>query len=179
MRRGFIVLLLVSGCAGGQTGEITEPTACSEPVGTTAIDAPSEAGDAPGARLDALVTATERAVTIDGATTMLEVAFAPSGEPAVLLGGPECVRPWLDVPVTIAVRTADGALDETIDGVALLAVAEGATVRASLPLAEARGTIASEREASLVVSLQAGPDQLTGRFSIQTEDTSELELARF
>ena len=180
MRRVWVVCaLMAAACAGGQTGEITELTACREAIGAVSVDETSEAGLSARDQLAALTTAVETELAWEGAgSTPATVSFALSGEPGTLLGGAECARPWLEAPVTLTVRTADGALDETIEGVVLLANGT-ATVRSSIPVEEVNGALELELDATLRVDLQPERDALRGQLSLLTEDASERVLASF
>lgn len=179
MRRVSVVsALIAAACAGGQTGEITELTACHEAIGVVDVGEASEAGRSALEQLAALTTAADTALTWeDAGSTPATVAFALTGEPATLLGGAECARPWLEAPVTLTVRTADGALDETIEGTVLLANGT-ATVRSSIPVSEMHGAL--ELDASILrVDLQPERDALRGQLSLVDEDETERALASF
>lgn len=191
MRRWWIVCALgATACFGGQTGEITELTACHEPIGTAAVDEPSDAGRSARDQLGDLTTTLETELAWqDGATsTPASIAFDLSGEPGTLLGGAECDRPWLEVPVTITVRTADRALDETLEGVATLTGSNAASVSASIAIGAMNGALelASDsgldpERAALRVDLSSERDALHGQLSLLsgTEDASDRLLASF
>lgn len=180
--------LILTACAGGQTGEITELGACSEPVGTVLVSEPSQAGRSARDQLAAITTSAETELQWEGSTapSTLEVGFVVAGERATLLGGSECEQPWLEVPVTLALRTTDGALDENIAGTALLTESDVAAVRAELSLAELRGTVelddALDRERAILrVDLSADAEAMDGQISIDpgTEGADDRALASF
>lgn len=184
--------VFLGACFGGQTGEITELTACHEPVGVRAVDeaSPSDpTAPTAGERLDALAASAEAELAVDGGSTALFVSYAATGEPGTLLGGPECEEPWLELPVTIDVRTADGALDEAIEGVALLSGADTVSVRGSIALSALRGSLdptalGSDVDPSrdtLDVELSSGADALTGRIALRVgePDPTDRELTAF
>lgn len=143
MRRWLVSAILLAACAGGQTGEITDLTACHEPVGTAPVDAPSAAGRSAREQLDELASSAATELAWQGApASAVEVGFALTGEPGTLLGGSECARPWLAAPVTLTLRTADGALDESLSGTALFADTGAATVEATVLVRELAGALA-------------------------------------
>ncbi len=182
MRRWVIASALAcTACFGGQTGEITDLTACRDAIGSQPLDEPSADAPPPRERLDAMTSSRELPLTSDAGSTTLTVAYAPTGEPATILGGPECVEPWLEVPVLVTLRTSDGALDEVLEGTALLSGADAVSVRASATLSELRGTLADPSRDTLEVELQSDPAALAGRVVLHAadEDPPDRELATF
>lgn len=164
MRRPLWSALIATACVGGQTGEITELTACDTVVGTTAIDEASEAGRSAEDQLAELTTSIDR----DG----VSVSVALSGEAASILSGEECARPWQEAPAILRVRTSDGALDEEIDGVVLLNEAGAASARGTLAMSAVRGAIAADYPASAIVriDLVAEPDAIGGQVVVEDGD---------
>jgi hypothetical protein len=182
------IALIATACVGGQTGEITELAACHEPADTAAIDEPSEAGRSAAEQLDALTLELDGTlVWHEGERAPVSVSFALSGDPATLLDGPECERPWLEAPVVVTVRTSDGTLDETIEGTVLLADNGSASVLARIPVRELAGTLdlsarsdLDPETAVLRADLLAEPDALGGRLSLSSgADGTDEPLASF
>lgn len=188
MRRWLVSAILLTACAGGQTGEITELGACREPVGAAAIDAPSAAGRSAQEQLDELASSASTELAWHGApASAVEVGFALTGEPGTLLGGSECARPWLAAPVTLTLRTADGALDESLSGTALFADTGAATVEATVLVRELAGALALDdraldpEHATLHVTLFAERDALGGQLTLHpgTDGADDRALASF
>jgi len=177
--------LLLAACAGGQTGEITELGACREPLGEVATDAASEAGAPAETQLARLTTTAEGTLAwADGADAALTVTLALAGEPATLVGGEGCERPFLHVPITVGLRTADGALDETLEGAIALQDHDRAAAHARLPLAALRGTLTLDgvdpETATLLVELDVSTDALGGQLFVRpSEAEDERRLATF
>jgi hypothetical protein len=181
MRSASIVCaIFLAACAGGQTGEITMLGACREPIGTTALGEPSDAGRAVLDQLAAISLEIEAPLAWQSAErtepTQVSVSFAPTGEPAVLLGGDGCERPWLEVPVSVRVQTEDGALDEMLAGSAFLSDADAANVYASTAIADVRGELeppgVDPERASLRVDLLSQPGHLEGQVLLNPGDDS-------
>jgi hypothetical protein len=170
MLRWSSMALLAAACAGGQTGEITDLAACHEPIGVAEIDAPSAAGAPAEERLAALTTELRTVVSQGDRPYALAVAIALTGEPATLLGGPECARPWLEAPVVIELSTTDGALDETIEGTVLFTGADAAVAIGTLSTETMNGALDVEDGATLRVDLLAEPTRLGGRLSVVSGD---------
>lgn len=186
MRPGWIMsALIATACAGGQTGEITDLTACAAPVGTVAVDQPSDAGRSAREQLAELMTRAEAALAWqDGGSSTLAISFDLSGEPATLLGGPECARPWLEAPVTITLRTEDGAIDDTVEGTVLLTDMGSASVQASITIADMNGALAEDHPdldpqlTTLRIDLLSDGDSIGGQLTL-SEDASDAPLASF
>ncbi|HBQ19044.1 MAG TPA: hypothetical protein DEF51_50605 [Myxococcales bacterium] len=171
---------LLAGCAGGQTGEITELGACRVAIGEVAIDAASEAGSSAEAQLSALtseLSGTLAWTDAGRAPAAVTVSVALSGQPATLVGGEGCARPFLDAPVQITVRTDDGALDEVLDGVLVLQDAGAAAARARLPLSALRGGLTLEgvdpTRATVLLELNLMAETLSGQLFVRPSDEED------
>lgn len=169
--RWVLLLAAVLGggaCAGGQTGEITGETSCTEPT-----EIPLAESDR--ARLEGLGEpwTGPLAWEEDGTTTELTLSFAVVGETATELGGAGCERTVLSVPVELRLDTADGRLADAMLG--RLEQPRGidqGSIRASLPLVEVEGTFDPtwlgpvEDDARLVASLTRGEGTSSGQIFV-------------
>lgn len=94
---------------------------------------------------------------------------------------PSCPN-WLQYPVTVQIRTDDGALNETVETVVQITTAEFASTGFSLDVAELMGTFESNQPAPDRFILTAGPRLdfqlrfspagLTGELSVSSESES-------
>lgn len=175
-------------CAGGQTGEITDLTACDEAVGVVSVDEASDAGRSARAQLDALPTELEAALAWEGegAPTTLTVSIALSGGPATVMSGDECERPYLEAPITVTLRTADGALDDMLPGSIALSDVDAAVAQASLSFEELDGSLELDADldatrASVQVVLELRPELVAGQLFVSPgpEAGDERPLASF
>lgn len=176
MRR--LAFLLVLGCTGGQTGEITELTACervTDEVRFASLDA-----DVRLAFEDAAREATADLRWSDGTTTTLQVTLTRQDVEVERLGVASCAPSWR-APVVLALRTDDGRLDALLDGA--LVVHEGATsvVRAEAPVPTL--TLDTSLDADVegaLLHLSAEHDALGWRGSLQLQTADdERALASF
>lgn len=182
-----LVASLLAACAGGQTGEITDLTACDEAVGVVSIDEASDAGRSARAQLAAFPTALEGELTWSaGGATTITVSAALSGAPATVMSGDECERPHLEAPIAVTVRTADGALDDTLRGTIALSDVDAAVAQASLAFEERSGSLALDPDldparASVRVVLELHPETMLGQLFVSsgTGDGDERPLASF
>lgn len=113
--------LLVLGCTGGQTGEITEPTLCERVTDELTLDALSpelrEAFEDGAQSLEMLLRWS------DESTAILAISFPEQPRTIERLGTERCVPTWR-APIVMALRTDDGRLDAVLEGA--LYVREGA-----------------------------------------------------
>jgi hypothetical protein len=110
MRRVLALLLL--GCAGGQTGEITELSECERVVERLPIaDLPEETGQllaSATARHEAELTWSD-----DGETTQVEIETELESDTADRIGPGMCA-PIVRVPANVHVATRDERLDVAV-----------------------------------------------------------------
>lgn len=177
MHRATWLLLggTLTACYGGQTGEITVPGACRDPIGEVALDESSAAGRAAQVQVDLLRTEASAPLLVEGSAATVDVAFALSDGPAVLLGGPECERPLLRAPVTVSLSSDDGSLAETIDGAIVLDDSGHGSVQA---VAEALAGSLELGEGTLTVDLLGSAASLEGHATIHDAATERV-LATF
>ena len=140
--------LLVLGCTGGQTGEITEPTRCERVTDELTLEALSptlrEAFEDGAQSLEVLLQWS------DESTAILAISFPEQPRTIERLGTERCVPTWR-APIVMALRTDDGRLDAALQGA--LYVREGA---ATTVLADA--TLASVDLADLELDSDVGRD---------------------
>ncbi|MFK7989747.1 MAG: hypothetical protein AB8I08_27255 [Sandaracinaceae bacterium] len=171
-----LLVLLCSACAGGQTGEITMLGPCREALGEVGLDETSDAGEAATPRIARLTTEAEVELSWeDGSSSTLAITLTPTGDPAVVVGGEGCDRPFLDVPMTA--RISDGArLDTTLTGnLALVDDADGA-LAAEAPLDDAlRPEGADPATAALRLVLSTSSTGLTGQLFTRASELDDEE----
>lgn len=173
--------LVATGCSGGQTGEITEPTRCERVSENVALEAlRPEIREAFGE--------TERAVASDlawgpqdssgDATTTLRLTMRREAMTVERLGEAPCAAAWRS-PVELRVLTDDGRLDATLSGA--LTVNEDATanLRADAPLSALVLTDVDDDPTALL-RLVADHGELGWRGAIFLQDgAAERVLATF
>jgi hypothetical protein len=116
----WLLPLLLLGCAGGQTGEITQLSECEHVVERVPIADLSEE------TRDLLASATERheadlSWEDDGEETRVEIETELDGDTADRIGPGKCA-PIVRVPASVHVTTQDERLDVTVG--ALIDLAE-------------------------------------------------------
>lgn len=135
--RWALLAIATLGCAGGQTGEITRPSDCTEPT-EVALDEADRSRIAPlGEPWSGTLTWHE-----DGSETELTLALTLLSGPATRLEGEGCERGRLIAPIELRAATADGHLDDVLTGT--LELVDGidvAAVRATHPLDSLDGTL--------------------------------------
>ncbi len=177
--RTLVCGLALAGCVGGQTGEITELGACREDVGEADLSALTEALDALSRRRTVEVAWSEAGFA-EGST---EVTFEVLERgPARTVGGEGCARPYPSSPASVTVRSADGALDEVLEGT-LARVADGQIlVRASRDAAALEGTGAlpsADGALWIELTLREGATSGAVRFEPDAEAQDGVGLALF
>jgi hypothetical protein len=116
------LLLVALGCAGGQTGEITQLSECERVVERFAIaDLPEDARTL----LESATASREAELRWedDGTTTQVELETELESDTADRIGPGDCVS-ILRVPASVHVATRDERLDVTVDALIDLAEAE-------------------------------------------------------
>lgn len=124
--------LLVLGCTGGQTGEITEPTVCERVTDELTLEAL-----APEVREAFEDGAQSREMLLrwsDESTATLDLSFPQPPRTVERLGTDRCVPTWR-APIVIALRTDDGRLDAVLHGALLVREGAATTVLADATLA--------------------------------------------
>lgn len=173
------VALASSGCSGGQTGEITEPTLCERVTeALSREELPSEIG----AAFDAAERPTNAALEwsdADGATTTLHLTLGRDGTAVERLGSDTCPPSWR-ASFVVQLRTDDGRLDATLDGTATVrelasetsstVIAEAAL--ASLHLDDADVAVTADSP-DATVRLSAEHDSLGWRGTLFLQDADE------
>lgn len=187
MRRVVIemgALLALSGllgCAGGQTGEITEPSECDAIAETLAFEAlPEEAR----AELEALSGPWREALAWDaGGETTLELSIRPERAEAVeRLGFGGCLRDR--VPATLTLATDDARLAIALDGWVELRDGAPVSLRGAAPLADEAQPALEELgplpEGRLVAEMGVLDGALSGQLFVSPgPDQDEVRLASF
>ncbi|MGE0786011.1 MAG: hypothetical protein AB7S26_10010 [Sandaracinaceae bacterium] len=123
-----LVLCLMVGCVGGQTGEITMLGACHEDVGPGELSEVSAALDAMGRAHAPSITWLD--ARLGSGDTELAIAIAERG-PARSIGGEGCEHPFSSAPATVRATSGDGAIDVTLEGAAANTTTGGYVVDAS------------------------------------------------
>lgn len=178
--RWLFLLVCAAGCTGGQTGEITEMTSCTEPTEVALGDAARAEIEAMGEADGALLTWDE-----DGATTELTVSFAIGTGPVRELGGEGCEHPMLVVPIALRLDTADGRLAEVLLGALERREGfDGAAIRASRLIVDLEGSFDPsflgpiENDARLVAALTHSEGTTVGQlFVVPGGERDEIQVA--
>ncbi len=164
-------LCVCAGCAGGQTGEITEPTRCTERTEEPLAEAERVEIERLGAPWTGTLTWDE-----DGSSSDLTVSFAPAEGTAFRLGGEGCEEELREVPVELRADTTDGLLRESLAGT--LEWRPGTTyvtVPASRPAARIEGSLdlsslAPAETARLLVVLERMEGSTAGQIFVAPGD---------
>ena len=159
-------MVLVVACAGGQTGEITRPTACRELVREVAVS------DATGEALrdrDAIAGSRPSEMDWEHAAPSplnVEVVTTEVGM-ASEIGGTGCNRSFWQFPVTVRLNTADQQLQEEFSAVMSVHGEASALVEASLPFDQLNGRLRQElphlQGARLTLSISLADDLWGGQ----------------
>jgi hypothetical protein len=167
--RWSLALVLV-GCTGGQTGEITTLTMCEELVARVPItELPSETA----ALLEvALEPKSAELAWVEGDSTAIEVDASTEGETADRLGPYDCAE-TVRVPARIHASTGDGRIDVTVPG--FIDLTDGSALVfgfAGVTSLNGRDPLAAEVQLSIWMELRGSV--LTGDVSIDGEPAASF-----
>ncbi len=140
----FLALLLALGaCTGGQTGDITELTACERPTGTIQ---PSEVPEGFSEPVSGIVMGHLHQDAVLGwasgrAQTGVDVLWSAQAQSDVQVLGDDSCPSQVRAVVELTITTQDGQLDEQVSGFAMLMADGSGYVRAEQPVADIGGML--------------------------------------
>ena len=168
MRWAFGLLLL--GCAGGQTGEITELTLCERVVERLPIvDLPEDISDL-------LASATERREAelrwADDEVTKVELEAELESETADRIGPGDCASLWR-VPANVHVKTRDDRLDLTV-GASIDLANEVVTIQGGAAVTSLNGSDSLEDEVEVWLWVEQTDGGRVGELSVGGTPAAEF-----
>jgi hypothetical protein len=160
--RPALVLLVLAGCTGGQTGEITELSLCERVVERVPLaDLPMHTREA----LDSATARHETALTwSDGAATVVVADPELATATADRLGPHPC-QPVVRVPVAIPISTADGRIDLVVHGLADVA-GDVVTMQGGAHVTSLNGRDQLEAETEVWLWIEQTADSFGGELSL-------------
>lgn len=160
--RPALVLLVLAGCTGGQTGEITELSLCERVVERVPLaDLPADTREA----LDRAIARHETALAwSDGPTTTAVVDPELETDTADRVGPHPC-QPIVRVPVAIQVSTADGRIDLVVRGLADVA-GDVVTMQGGAHVTSLNGRDQLEAETEVWLWIEPTTEGLSGELTL-------------
>jgi hypothetical protein len=154
--------LLLLGCTGGQTGEITELSLCERVVERLPVtDLPAHTREALGA-----ATApheTELTWSEDGSSSAIVIDAELETETADRIGPHPCA-PIVRLPVRVHLSTADGRVELDVHGLADV-LGDAVTVQGGARVTSLGGRDMLEAETEVWLWMEQTPDSFRGELS--------------